>query len=390
MSRARELRVLVPFAAFALVGCTVLSAGAQATLPATPPTGLGQAGAMAPIAAPGTSADRPGARRHRAQVSCANGMLAVRADNSSLNGILRSISSCTGMRVTGGVVDQRVYGNYGPAAPATVLATLLDGTGSNMLLQETASDQPAELILTPRTGGPTPPSPSSVADEDASADPAEGNGPAANGMARTGGMASGNNAGSMTSPGNGQSRNGQSSGGQGSNGQTSYASPVNPNQTPVPQPVTGSAVTGPSPIPQPINNVNGSPNNTSPTASTYPTTNSVPIDTLPTPSTTPSTSGIVDAPNPPAAGSDTEKLLQGVNSNNPGTTNISPGATSADTTPGATGTTTPAAPDAGQPAANGSGGGAMTPEQVYQQLQQMRARQQQTQQPQTPTAPAPQ
>jgi hypothetical protein len=51
--------------------------------------------------------------------------------------------------------------------------------------------------------------------------------------------------------------------------------------------------------------VNGSPLNTSPTASTFPTTNSVPTDSLPTPSTTPSTSGIVDAPNPPAPGSTT-------------------------------------------------------------------------------------
>jgi hypothetical protein len=62
---------------------------------------------------------------------------------------------------------------------------------------------------------------------------------------------------------------------------------------------------GPRSIAQPLNNVNGSPLNTSPTASTFPTTHSVSTDSLPTPSTTPSTSGIVDAPNPPAPGSTT-------------------------------------------------------------------------------------
>jgi hypothetical protein len=62
---------------------------------------------------------------------------------------------------------------------------------------------------------------------------------------------------------------------------------------------------GPVSVPQPQNDVNGSPSNTSPTASTFPTTNSVPIDTIPSPSTTPSTSGIVDAPNPPPPGSAT-------------------------------------------------------------------------------------
>ena len=68
------------------------------------------------------------------------------------------------MHISGGVPEQRVFGNYGPAAPATVLATLIDGTGSNMVLRESASDGPAELILTPRVGGPTPPSPASYRD----------------------------------------------------------------------------------------------------------------------------------------------------------------------------------------------------------------------------------
>ena len=166
----------------------------------------------------------------------------------------------------------------------------------------------------------------------------------------------------------------------------------NANQTPVPQPNRGLAVTGPPSIPQPLNNVNGSPNTVSPTASTYPTTNSVPLDTLPTPSTTPSSDGIVDAPNPPAAGSDTSRLLQGTTSTAPGTTNIVDGPTSNASSPGATNTTTPVptgsvTPGADSTSASPNGNGSLTPQQVYQQLQQIH--QQQQQQP-SPTTPSPQ
>jgi len=94
-----------------------------------------------------------------AEVAYLQGQLEITADNSSLNQILREIARKTGMKITGGVIDQRVYGKYGPAAPAEVLSILLDGTGSNMLLTQTASDVPAELVLTPREGGPTPPNP---------------------------------------------------------------------------------------------------------------------------------------------------------------------------------------------------------------------------------------
>jgi hypothetical protein len=67
------------------------------------------------------------------------------------------------MKITGGVTDERVFGNYGPGSPGKILATLLDGTGSNMLLVQSdglsSNAAPAELVLTPRHGGPTPPNP---------------------------------------------------------------------------------------------------------------------------------------------------------------------------------------------------------------------------------------
>ncbi|MDQ2833662.1 MAG: hypothetical protein M3Y50_07945 [Acidobacteriota bacterium] len=109
--------------------------------------------------------------RH-AQIVYTNGMLSVVADNSSLNQILRQISHETGVKITGGVADERVFGQYGPSAPADILATLLSGTGSNMLLLHRDAGTPAELILTPRLGGPTPPNPNASVFDDAP-EPAE-------------------------------------------------------------------------------------------------------------------------------------------------------------------------------------------------------------------------
>jgi hypothetical protein len=83
----------------------------------------------------------------------------VVADGSSLNQILREIGRVTGMTIRGDVADEPVYGRYGPASAGEVLSTLLDGTGSNMLLREATAERPGELILTPRTGGVTPPDP---------------------------------------------------------------------------------------------------------------------------------------------------------------------------------------------------------------------------------------
>jgi hypothetical protein len=87
------------------------------------------------------------------------GKLVVTATNASLNQILRQVSRTIGMKITGSVADEPVYGQYGPSTPSIVLSALLDGTGTNMLLVDDAKG-PTELILTPRHGGPTPPSPS--------------------------------------------------------------------------------------------------------------------------------------------------------------------------------------------------------------------------------------
>src|SRR5437879_5776402 len=127
------------------------SAVVPSTLPATQTTATPE-----PPPKPLTPSQRP---PQRAQVTYADGSLSVSADNASLNQILRQIATDTGMKITGGVADERVFGQYGPADPDQVLATLLDGTGSNVILVHSDGTTPSELILTPRQGGPTTPHP---------------------------------------------------------------------------------------------------------------------------------------------------------------------------------------------------------------------------------------
>lgn len=156
------MKIIAPIrAGLAVAGILVAMDAAGQTLPPTPPTSpMPQTSAVAPPQ-PETPSQQPA---KRAQVDLANGMLTVAADNSSLNQILREISRVTGMKITGGVTDERVFGSYGPADPSTVLATLIRGTGSNMMIVLDARQEPQELVLTPRAGGPTPPNPSASRD----------------------------------------------------------------------------------------------------------------------------------------------------------------------------------------------------------------------------------
>jgi hypothetical protein len=154
--------------AFLLLAACAASVPAQ-VVPATAPTSTAPAAPAAPSVAQ-TQQYLPAAAQpaeRRAQVNMLpNGILTVNADNSSLNQILREISRVTGMKITGGVVDERVFGNYGPADPSTILTALLRGTGSNMMLIFNSHQAPAELVLTPRNGGPTPPSPNAGHERD--------------------------------------------------------------------------------------------------------------------------------------------------------------------------------------------------------------------------------
>lgn len=110
-----------------------------------------QDASAAPPAAP-SLLDKPA---QPAQVQLDAGKLSVKADNSTLSGILHDISTKTGMKIDGLSRDQRIFGSYGPAAPREVLSSLLDGVGYNvMMVGELANGAPRALTLTPRTRRP--------------------------------------------------------------------------------------------------------------------------------------------------------------------------------------------------------------------------------------------
>ncbi len=124
----------------------------SAAIPATEPT---QSVSNLPSAHPyATGAPRGGSR-----VVWNGTTLAIQAGGDSLRGVLSQVARSTGMKVTGGVPDERVYGSYGPGPVQEVLASLFEGMYINIMLVNDTPMKPKELILTARTGGPTPPSP---------------------------------------------------------------------------------------------------------------------------------------------------------------------------------------------------------------------------------------
>ena len=145
-------------------GCV---AAGQATLPSAAPTVAHSAsvtGAQGNRVAAQTSTGET--ETQRLKVTWVDGTLTIAAENAGLNQILREVSRRTGMKVTGGVADERVYGSYGPGPAETVLAGLLTGTKSNVLLEEATADHPMQLILSPRQGGASPPGPNTYGSVD--------------------------------------------------------------------------------------------------------------------------------------------------------------------------------------------------------------------------------
>jgi hypothetical protein len=122
-----------------------------------------------PTTVPAAQQPQPAAP-NRPQITYSDHKLSIRANNSSLNQILHEISQLAGITITGGVAEERVFGTYGPGSLSQVLNDLLDGTSSNMLFVSSADNAPAQLILTPRTGGPTPPNPNAMRFDNAEAD----------------------------------------------------------------------------------------------------------------------------------------------------------------------------------------------------------------------------
>ncbi len=329
-------------------GAACVGAGhAQTTLPPTAPT---QENPVAPLNGTAAAAPVTPKHPHRADVRYASGLLSINANDSSLNSILREVSKQTGMKITGGVQEERVFGHYGPAEPAEILITLLDGTGTNVLLRQTEADAPLELVLTPRNGGATPPNPSAAGLDDAEPEPAEAPPPQISTPdVITQRVLAAEQAAAQARAAQDQAA---AQAARSATATTGLQNTVPPVQSGPPQSST-SAV--PS-IPLPANNINGSSANVTPTASQIPTTDSVPLDTLATPSTTPPSTGIVDTPNP---------------ANNGVVNPIQQNAAAIGAASNAGQPTAAPAPDSSLPA------GAKTPQEIFEQLQKMRQQQQQ-------------
>jgi hypothetical protein len=78
--------------------------------------------------------------------------LSISAANSSLDQILKDVSTATGLKVEGVKDDQRIFGSFGPAPARDVLSNLLEGSGYNILMiGDQGEGTPRELVLTAKT-----------------------------------------------------------------------------------------------------------------------------------------------------------------------------------------------------------------------------------------------
>jgi hypothetical protein len=101
--------------------------------------------------------------------------LRIDAANSSLQQILKEVSTATGAKIEGMSTDERVFGVYGPGQARDVLSQLLQGSGYNVLMiGDQGQGAPRQVVLTSRHAGDTPPgatgNPPAANDDDADAD----------------------------------------------------------------------------------------------------------------------------------------------------------------------------------------------------------------------------
>jgi len=101
--------------------------------------------------------------------------LSIDATNSSLQQILKDVSTATGVKIDGVTSDQRVFGAYGPGQARDVLSQLLQGSGYNVIMVgDQGQGTPRQILLSTRqsTAVSTPQKPNQANnDEDNAEDP---------------------------------------------------------------------------------------------------------------------------------------------------------------------------------------------------------------------------
>src|SRR5215475_13856106 len=91
------------------------------------------------------------------RVSYVNGQLTVVAENSMMTDVLNGIRSTTGIKMEGlGGNADRVYGQFGPAAPRVVINSLLNGSHYDFIILSSVEtpDAVQRVILSPRGNSP--------------------------------------------------------------------------------------------------------------------------------------------------------------------------------------------------------------------------------------------
>jgi hypothetical protein len=84
--------------------------------------------------------------------------LTIDAANSSLDQILKDVSTATGATVDGLSTDQRVFGAFGPGPAREVLSQVLQGSGYNVIMVgDLGEGAPRQILLSMRQVGPAQP-----------------------------------------------------------------------------------------------------------------------------------------------------------------------------------------------------------------------------------------
>jgi hypothetical protein len=105
----------------------------------------------------------------RLLVDFSNGLLSIDADQATLSEVLYEVQRRTGadVAIPAGAERDKVVIKAGPGSPKDVMAALLNGSHFNFILVGSMGDKSGvrSVILTPKTGGPSPPSPSETPDQ---------------------------------------------------------------------------------------------------------------------------------------------------------------------------------------------------------------------------------
>ncbi|MGA2961137.1 MAG: hypothetical protein ABSD96_05645 [Candidatus Korobacteraceae bacterium] len=138
-----------------LVCASLLLAGSVPALPgqtpskpaSTRPSAAAPASAQTSISAPAETAAQP------PKVTYSDGLLGIRAENSTLGDVLKAVQSATGASIDSpGFASERVYVNLGPGEPRDILASLLNGSRYDYILlgSQQQPNSVARVMLTVR------------------------------------------------------------------------------------------------------------------------------------------------------------------------------------------------------------------------------------------------